>query len=168
MINAEENTRRPDETLREMLAGIVAVGIIGQIICLIFFSDYYILQLSICWWCGIAVAVFWSIHMYRGLSSALGLAEGDAIALVRWHAIIRYLVAAAGMIVVYFIVKNTDRSCALAYAVGIFSLKAGAYAQPAFHRLFVILGLSLPYPKGEPMVEEPEEPLEGTDESTNL
>jgi|GEM_PF-2083944 len=165
MISAEENTRRPDETLRELLAGIVAVGIVGQIICLIFFSNHYFVQLSVCWWCGIVVSLFWAIHMYLGLGRALGLSEGDAISLIRTHAIIRYLVAAAGMIVVYFIVKNTDRSCALAYAIGIFSLKVGAYAQPMFHRLFVFLGLSLPYPKGEPLLEDSED---GTDEPANI
>ena len=126
----KENINNPDEVLRELATGIIAVGIVGQIFCL-FFSQIFFESMG--WWLGIAVALFMGWHMYHNLGRILGLAEGDAISAARTGAIIRYAVALGIMLVVYF----TGWVSGVTYVLGIFSLKIGAYLQPVTHKIFL-------------------------------
>lgn len=140
-----------EETLRELAAGIVLMGIAGQIL-------FIILKLSIlvswCWWIGIVIAVTWSVHMRNGIKAALSMEEKDAIVQMKKHSVIRYMIAVLIMVVLYFRLKENERVYAVAYLAGIYMMKAGAYLQPTVHRFFVLLGLSKPYPIGKALPED--------------
>ncbi len=99
------------------------------------------------------MASFMAIHMYKNLHAALSFGEGDAISSVRMSSIIRYSVALVVMVVIHL----TNCGSVVTYVFGIFTLKAGAYMQPVMHKIFVVLGLSVPYPKGEKLEDIPED-----------
>lgn len=133
-ITERENTNRPESVLRELLVGILSIGLIVQIVCLFFSQAVF---LSACWWCGQAVAVFYAIHMYRSISRALDLSEGDAISLVRYHSIIRYLAVVVVALLLFFLLGQENRRYGLMYVFGVLSLKLGAYIQPLIHKLLM-------------------------------
>jgi hypothetical protein len=68
------------------------------------------------------------------------MSVSDAQGLIRFHAIVRYLVAAAAMGFLYFgIVAGVGTQGLIygtAYVPGILTLKAGAYTQPLIHGIF--------------------------------
>lgn len=141
----EENINRPDEVLRELMTGIIVVGVIGQLICL--FIPTQVLFLSIGWWVGIAVAIFMAWHMYRNISNALDMAEGDAISSVRYSSMIRYGTALVLMMIVHY----SGAASVVSYVIALFSLKIGAYIQPIMHSVMVWLNISTPYDSNSDM-----------------
>lgn len=158
MVTEDESTEEyipdPDsdaETLRELTAGIVLMGIIGAVLILITGISRIALW---CYCIGICVAIIWAVHMRRGIRAAFSLSEGDAIAKMRLNAIIRYLIALAFMMGIYYRLSDSERVYAVGYIAGIFMLKAGAYLQPSIHKVFVYLGLSKPYPEGKALEDE--------------
>lgn len=146
MTSAGESTSK--KTLKELITAVILLGIIGQLLYLILAGRLLIPQLvhgsffekcglvSRCWWIGICIAVFWAWHLEYSIWKAFDLGEGDAISLLRGHAIIRYLVAVVFMVALYFTVNETDKALATIYVAGVFMLKPGAYLQPLIHRLF--------------------------------
>lgn len=120
--------KKKDNTLLEMLVGIIIWGILSQIVLCIFFGNY--LYNAIGLWCGIVVAGGMAIHMKRSIEDAYDL-QVDIGKQIRADSIKRMMVAAIVIgIVFYFEAGNP-----LTVLVGIFSLKISAYAQPYMHKI---------------------------------
>ena len=123
-------TLRENKTLREMLVGIGASGILAVILCLIFSKDpiYLIIGLA----AGILGAVFMAVHMAYTIEDAVELPEKAATNYVRKMTFIRYVVACALVIGI----GVTDIGHPVMTVLGLLLLKAGAYMQPLVHRVF--------------------------------
>ncbi len=113
----------------ELLIGIVAVGIMIQIVCIFLSSNY--LYDAVGLWSGIGISCFSAIHLKRSIEDSLELGEAGAVKRIRVSYATRMLVAAlvAG-VVVYFKWGNY-----ITLLISVFSLKIAAYLQPLTHRL---------------------------------
>lgn len=124
---------KKDNTLVELLTGIVLLGVVIQIICLIVSKDY--LYNAIGLWSGIAIACFSAIHMKRSIEDALDLGEEGATKHVRTAYATRMLITLLIMgIVIYFNFGNP-----ITLLVGVFPLKISAYLQPYMNKVFLWL-----------------------------
>ena len=126
----KQNEKKIDETLKELLIGILFYGILVEVIgiYLVDGRGYF----SIGLWYGIILALASAIHMWWGLNKALDLGV-DAGKYAISQNLIRY-----GVIVVAFgalCVINVGNPIA-AFA-GIMGLKAGAYLQPFTHKIMI-------------------------------
>ena len=122
-----------NETLKELLAGIIIYGMICLLVGIPFVDSKfsYILGLVI----GIMLAGFSASHLYYSIDKTLTLYagnEGAATTYARKMGIIRYAV----ILVVFFAVCMTDFVYPLATFLGIMGLKIGAYLQPFIHKWF--------------------------------
>lgn len=118
-----------NNTLIEMLCGILVYGVLGQIVILLFLSDKAFISAG--WWIGIMTAMASGYHMWWGLDRALSLRESDATKMIISYNMIRYIV----IVVIMGIVMVTEVANPLAAVLGVFGLKAGAYIQPLIHYL---------------------------------
>lgn len=119
-----------DNTLKELLAGVLILGLIEQVLLLIFFEDY--LYNAIGLWVGIALMMGLAIHMKRSIEDALGFPEKTAQKYLRSASIKRMSISCIVIgIVLYF-----DWGNALTILASIFALKLAAYMQPWLHRVF--------------------------------
>ena len=122
-----------NETLKELLAGIIIYGMICLLVGIPFVDSKcsYIFGLVI----GIMLAVFSASHMYYSIDKTLTLYagnEGAATTYARKMGIIRYAV----ILIVFFVVCMMDFAYPLATFLGIMGLKIGAYLQPFIHKWF--------------------------------
>ena len=121
---------KKDNTLLEMLVGIILWGLLVQIVLLIGFKDY--LYNAIGLWCGVAVSAGMAIHMKRSIEDILDLGGPFADKNYRADAAKRMSMAALVIgVVFYFGLGNP-----LTVLAGIFSLKISAYSQPYMHNIF--------------------------------
>lgn len=118
-----------NNTLIEMLCGIVLCGVFGQIVILLCLPDKAFVSAG--WWIGIITAMGSAYHMWWGLDRALSLRESDATKMIISYNMIRYVV----IIAIMGIVMVTEVANPLAAVLGVFGLKAGAYIQPFIHRI---------------------------------
>lgn len=121
--------KKKDNTLLEMLVGIIIWGILSQVVLGIFFGNY--LYNAIGLWCGIVVAGGMAIHMKRSIEDAYDL-QVDIGKQIRADSMKRMLVAAIVIGTVFYFEAGNP----LTVLVGIFSLKISAYAQPYMHKIF--------------------------------
>lgn len=121
--------KKKDNTLLEMLVGIIIWGILSQVVLGIFFGNY--LYNAIGLWCGIVVAGGMAIHMKRSIEDAYDL-QVDIGKQIRADSIKRMMVAAIVIGVVFYFEAGNP----LTVLVGIFSLKISAYTQPYMHKIF--------------------------------
>ena len=119
-----------NNTLFEMIVGIIIWGMLAQVVLLIGFKDY--LYNAIGLWCGIAVSVGWAIHLKRSIDEVVYLAGEYAEREYRSSAAKRMGIAAIVIGVVFY--KGWANP--LTVLVGIFALKISAYAQPSVHKVF--------------------------------
>ena len=114
-------------TLAELLAGIVLIGILFEVIGLIFVKDR--LSHSIGMLIGILMALAMAVHMAFSLSSALDW-DGEHAKHSMWKSnLLRYVVVViCFMLFAYFRIGNMI-SC----FCGIMTLKFAAYLQPYIH-----------------------------------
>ncbi len=121
---------KKNQTLLELLIGIVFLAICIQIVCLIVSKDY--LYDAIGLWSGVAICCFSAIHMYRSIEDALDLGEAGATKHVRFGYATRMVITLlfAGAII-YFRIGNY-----VTLLIGVFPLKISAYLQPFTHKLF--------------------------------
>ncbi len=117
-----------NETLREMLYGMLLYGVVGQLIAVLFFMGRPI-YVSAGWWLGILLAMACGYHMWWVLDRVLGAGEQDAVRKIASSSSLRYLV----IVLVLAVVMVTDVCNPLAAVLGLFALKAGAYLQPFVH-----------------------------------
>lgn len=123
------NTLRNNRTLREMLIGIIASGIIVALLCAALAKNvlFDITGLGV----GIVGAIFMAIHIACTLEDAVTLDEKGAISHMRKMTYIRYGVICVLVILVGVFKVGSPVMC----VIGVMLLKAGAYLQPVTHRI---------------------------------
>ena len=121
---------KKENTLPELLIGIILTGIVMQAVCFLVSKNY--LYDAIGLWVGIGISCFSAIHMKNSIEVALELGEAGAVKHVRGGYAIRMLVTLfiAGVIL-YFKWGNP-----VTLLISIFSLKLAAYLQPCIHKIF--------------------------------
>lgn len=113
---------------KELILGLIAYGVIVQIILLFFSARMYH---AIGLWIGVIIGIVSSIHMRVTLEEAMAFEEKDAALHIRKRYIIRYLLIMAVLgAVLYFRIGSI-----LTVLVGIFGLKISAYLQPVTHKV---------------------------------
>ncbi len=122
-----------NQTLLELLVGIVALTIIVQIIHLITGSD--LLYNSIGLWAGAMVACFWAIHLSRTLEDSLDLGEE----LAKKRAVKGYITRMVISLIILGVVIYFQLGNLVDVIVGVFFLKISAYIHPVTHKLFLKL-----------------------------
>lgn len=132
--------RKVNDTLAELLTGILVFGIIVQIIELIVAAvcpDFAgsVPSFVIGLWIGIAAAFGLAVHMYHSIDKALGMKPGKAESYMR----ITYLVRTLAMLAVAAFVYFLNFGYVMATFLGMLSLKFGALLQPLMHKLFIKL-----------------------------
>lgn len=123
-----EAARRTNRTLLEMHMGMLFFGLVCQAAGAFLAREQGRYALSL--WFGIAFAFAGSIHMSRTLDRAI-LSGGAAGGIVMRGYLFRYAMAALAMLAA----AVTGAMDPLVFFLGYMSLKAGAYLQPATHKL---------------------------------
>jgi sensor histidine kinase regulating citrate/malate metabolism len=129
--------RKINETLAELIAGIVIVGILIQLIELLVAVIHPEFAGSKCsfaigLWIGVITAIFLAAHMYRSIDTALDMQPDDAEKYMRKA----YLFRTAVILVVAFLVHFFKLGYVMATFVGMLTLKFGAFLQPLLHKIF--------------------------------
>lgn len=126
------NEKSSYETLRELLIGIVAFGILEQLLLMWLVEKKVYFTLGL--WVGVTLAGAAAIHMHRSLQRALDLGQAASKYVISQN-MVRY-----GVIIgVFAILCILDFGNPLAAFAGIMCLKAGAYLQPFTHKILSIL-----------------------------
>lgn len=126
-----------NETLSELIAGILVSGAVIQAIDLVVAAVHpqfanARLPFSIGLWIGIVTAIGLSAHMYRSIDLALDMPPGDAEKYMRKAYLLRTIaILAVAGIVTYF-----EFGYVMAAFLGMLCLKFGAFLQPLIHKLW--------------------------------
>lgn len=120
---------KKNSTLIELLMGILVVGILCQLVCLLFFHQYAYNAIGL--WVGIAIAAGMAIHMQRSIEDGLDLMGESGVKYMQKSSAIRMLAVCAVMAVVLYF----DWGNPLTLIVGVMALKLAAYMQPLMHRV---------------------------------
>lgn len=118
-----------NETLRELLIGILLWGIVWQAMGVWFVPDRAACSLGL--WAGVVTAEICAVHMYRSLDRALDLSEKDAQKYMMSRSMMRYGL----IIVVLLILMITEAGNPLCGFLGVMGLKTAAYLQPFLHKV---------------------------------
>ena len=118
-----------NDTLKEMLCGMLLYGVVGQLVILLFIRGAGV---SLGWWIGVLTAIGCGCQMWWGLDRALDLSESEASKKMMAYSMFRYM----AVVVIMAVVMVTEIANPLAAVFGVFALKAGAYLQPLVHKLF--------------------------------
>lgn len=129
--------KKINETLAELMAGIVASGIVIQLVEVLIAAVYpqftgSRLSFAVGLWIGIATAIGLSAHMYRSIDLALSMSPPDAEKYMRKA----YLVRTVAILVVAGIVTYFELGYVMAAFLGMLCLKFGAFLQPLIHKLW--------------------------------
>lgn len=131
-----KNKKKVNETLAELLAGILVCAAVIQIIELIVsvvqpaFAGS-VLSFVTGFWIGIATAMGLAVHMYWSIDRALDMAPKDAEGYVRRAYLLRTILILAVVGLVYFL----HLGYVMATFLGVLCLKFGAFLQPLMHKL---------------------------------
>lgn len=118
-----------NETLLELLIGILLWGVIWQAAGVWFVADKAGCSLGL--WLGVVTAGLCAVHMYRALDLALDLPEKDAQKYVMSRNMMRY-----GLILlVLLVLMITEAGNPLCCFLGVMGPKAAAYLQPVLHKV---------------------------------
>ena len=120
---------RINETLRELLIGILLWGIVWQAAGVWFVPDKALCSIGL--WLGGLTAGVCAVHMYRSLDKALDFSEKDAQKYMMSRSMMRYGL----IIIVLLILMITGAGNPLTCFLGVMGLKAAAYLQPLLHKL---------------------------------
>ncbi len=120
---------KKNSTLIELLIGVVLVGILSQIVCLIFFERH--LYHGVGLWTGILISIGMAIHMQRSIEDGLDI-SGDAGVK---HMKKAYLTRTAIVVVVMAVVMYFNWGNPITILVGITALKVAVYLQPFVHKV---------------------------------
>lgn len=144
-----EILRKKNRTVLELNLGILALGLLLQVLFLMFADRKLFCCLSL--FLGMALALAAVRHMYRTLDAALDLSGEDAQKMIYRGYLTRYLLLAA----VLLLVAVTGILNPLLVFLAYMSLKGAAYLQPLTHKLCnTFFHESDPVP--EPLAEDPE------------
>lgn len=128
--------RKINDTLAELIMGILAAGILIQVIELIIAAMNPSLagsRLSFAagLWIGIVGAMGLAAHMYHSIDIALDMPGGDAEKYMRKA----YLIRTAAILVIAGIVHFLKLGYVMAAFLGMLCLKFGAFLQPLMHKI---------------------------------
>ena len=129
-------SRKINETLLELILGILTAGILIQLVEVVVTSAYPQLSgtrgtFALGMWIGVATAVGLSVHMYRSIDKALDMYSEDAEKYMKKA----YLFRTAGIFVAAAIVTYFKLGYVMAYFLGVLCLKFGAFLQPLMHNI---------------------------------
>ena len=129
----ETKKNNPNETLQELLIGIVIFGMLEQLFLIWLWERRVYFTIGL--WSGVTLAALAACHMYYSLNRALDLGQG-ASKYVLSQNMVRYgvIIVAFGTLCIW------DFGNPLAAFAGIMCLKAGAYLQPFTHKILSKLG----------------------------
>lgn len=120
--------KKIDPTLLELCLGILAYGVIFEIVLLFFSREItYSLGLMI----GVALALAGAVHMWWSLNRGLDLPEKEAVKSLSIQNIIRYLTLA----VVLAALIGTKFANPIFTFAGYMGMKVSAYLNPLIHKL---------------------------------
>lgn len=122
--------KKIDPTLLELGLGILAYGIVFEIV-LLFFSRTPAYSIGL--WIGVGLALAGAFHMWWSLNRGLELPEKAAVKSVSTQNIIRYFIIA----VVLAVLMCTDFANPIFAFCGYMGMKVSAYLNPLIHRLRV-------------------------------
>lgn len=120
--------RKIDPTLLELCIGIVAYGVIFEIVLLVFSRNP---AYSIGLWIGVILALAGAFHMWWSLNRGLDLPEKAAVKSMSTQNIIRYVMIA----VVLAVLMCTSFANPIFAFCGYMGMKVSAYLNPLIHRL---------------------------------
>ena len=120
---------RKNRTLVELLIGVVLVGFLAQVVCLLFFERH--LYHAIGLWTGILISIGMAIHMQRSIEDGLDL-MGDAGVK---HMKTSYLTRTTVALVVMAAIMYFDWGNPITILVGVMALKVAVYLQPFVHKV---------------------------------
>lgn len=120
---------KKNSTLKELLIGIFIVGILSQIVCLIFLKRH--LYHAVGLWVGIFVSAGMAIHMQRSIEDGLDLMGDAGVKYMKKGYLTRTMVACVVMAVVMYF----DWGNPITILLGVIALKVAVYLQPLVHRL---------------------------------
>lgn len=120
--------RKIDPTLLELCIGIVAYGVIFEIV-LLFFSRNPAYSIGL--WIGVILALAGAFHMWWSLNRGLDLPEKAAVKSMSTQNIIRYVMIAA----VLAVLMCTSFANPIFAFCGYMGMKVSAYLNPLIHRL---------------------------------
>lgn len=118
-----------NNTLKELLIGIFVVGILAQIVCLIFLERH--LYHAVGLWVGIFVAAGMTIHMQRSIEDGLDLQGDTGVKYMKRGYLARTMVVCVIMAVVMYF----DWGNPLTILLGVMTLKVSVYLQPLVHNV---------------------------------
>ena len=125
---------KKNRTLLELLAGIIFLGVIIQIVCLIVSENY--LYDAVGLWCGIGICCFSAINIQKSIERAMASEGTDPAGSVKRGYLKRMVISLLIMgCVVFFQVGHI-----FTLLIGVFPLKIAAYMQPFTHKVFLKLG----------------------------
>lgn len=125
-----EFLKKRHRTLLELWSGIIAPGIVIQIVGIFFTKNQLIYALSL--WLGIGMAILSSYSIYKSLDKALDYPEAVAKKKIYMSYSLRYLV----LIVIFAALCITNVLYPLVTFLGYMMLKAGALLQPYTHKIY--------------------------------
>ncbi len=120
---------KANQTLAELLIGILCFGVVCQIVGIFFVHDQLAFAVSL--WVGIIAAMGMAIHMNYTINKVLTYDEGTAVKVTRSSYFLRYGCA----MVLLGVAAVTGVTNLIATFLGIMGLKIGAYLQPFMHKL---------------------------------
>ncbi|MDD3206330.1 MAG: ATP synthase subunit I [Lachnospiraceae bacterium] len=129
MIKIIQTINDMNKVLIELLAGILGIGILGELIGVWFVADKFGYSIGLL--VGILLAMAMAVHMAWAINRVLDLDKGAAEKQMRANSILRYTF----IVVALVIVMVTKTANPLAAFLGIMSLKVAAYIQPITHKL---------------------------------
>ena len=125
---------KENETLRELLVGIVLYGVLMQIILAAAFPLRIFRAIGL--WAGSLCARAMAVHMAVCLEKIVILDEKGAKAYARKTTLIRY----GCVCLVLVLIAATKTGDPITLVLGTLGLKIGAYMQPVVHKALVKLG----------------------------
>ena len=127
--------RKINDTLLELICGIVASGAVIEIVDLVVTGLYaqfsglrFLFATGL--WIGIAVAVALATHMYHSIDRALDMQPKDAEGYMRRAYLLRTVIILLAAAAVHYL----KLGYVMAYFVGVLCLKFGAFLQPLVHK----------------------------------
>lgn len=129
-----EKIKKTDTALLELLTGILLSGMIFSLLglFLLFFEEISLGKYLASMWLGILAAGCSSVHMWKSLNKAFGCEESQASKMLATGYVVRYLLSAVFLLLVYYVGKGYI----LAAFLGLMGMKTGAYLQPFSHKIW--------------------------------
>lgn len=118
-----------NNTLKELLIGIFATGILIQIVCLIFLKRH--LYHSVGLWAGILASAGMAIHMKRSIEDGLDLMGDAGVKHMKKAYLMRTIVVCAVIAAVMYYQWGNP----ITILMGLTALKIAVYLQPLTHKI---------------------------------